>query len=92
MRECADCGQRLPRPLPGAGRPQAYCSPACRQRAYRRRGGQASGTTGAERNRRARHEPTPGWAPTTPGPGPAPGTTHDPGAKIHDHQWGQITW
>ena len=57
MRECAGCGQRLPRPLPGAGRPMAYCSPACRQRAYRARGGRASGTTGAERRRRARQAP-----------------------------------
>jgi hypothetical protein len=54
VRECAECGQRLRRALPGAGRPMAYCSPACRQRAYRRRGGQASGTTGAERRRRER--------------------------------------
>ena len=40
-----------------AGRPMAYCSPACRQRAYRARGGRASGTTGAERQRRARQDP-----------------------------------
>jgi len=56
MRECAECGQRLPRPLPGAGRLMTYCSPACRQRAYRARGGRASGTTGAQRNR-ARQDP-----------------------------------
>ena len=54
MRACAECGQRLPRALPGAGRLQMYCTPACKQRAYRRRGGQASGTTGAQRTRRAR--------------------------------------
>ena len=53
MRACAECGQRLPRALPGAGRMQVYCTPACRQRAYRRRGGTASGTTGAQRARRA---------------------------------------
>ncbi len=28
-----------------------YCSPACRQKAYRERGGQPSGTTGAQRHR-----------------------------------------
>jgi len=60
MRECAGCGQRLPRPLPGSGRPMIYCSPACRQRAYRARGGRASGTTGAERRRRARQDPAGG--------------------------------
>ena len=54
VRDCAECGQQLPRSLPGAGRPLAYCSPACRQRAYRGRGGQGSGTTGAERRRRER--------------------------------------
>ncbi len=56
MRGCAGCGQRLPRALPGAGRPHMYCTPACRQRAYPRRGGTASGTTGAQRARRARQE------------------------------------
>ena len=54
MRACAGCGQRLPRALPGAGRMLIYCTPACKQRAYRRRGGQASGTTGARRARRTR--------------------------------------
>ena len=54
MRACAGCGQRLPRALPGAGRLLICCTPACKQRAYRRRGGQASGTTGAQRARRAR--------------------------------------
>jgi hypothetical protein len=54
MRACAECGQRLPRALPGAGRLLVYCTPACKQRAYRRRGGQASGTTGAQRARQAR--------------------------------------
>jgi len=53
MRRCAECGGRLLRALPGAGRVRVYCSPACRQRSYRRRGGRASGTTGAERGRRA---------------------------------------
>jgi hypothetical protein len=28
-----------------------YCSQACRQKAYRQRGGRASGTTGAQRRR-----------------------------------------
>jgi len=37
MRGCAGCGQRLPRALPGAGRPHMYCTPACRQRAYPQR-------------------------------------------------------
>jgi hypothetical protein len=60
VRVCAECGQRLPRAIPGAGRPLAYCSAACRQRAYRRRGGRASGTTGAERRRRARQDPPAG--------------------------------
>jgi len=48
---CEQCGQRLPRPLP-TGRPMSYCSPACRQKAYRARGGQTSGTTGAQRRRK----------------------------------------
>jgi hypothetical protein len=60
VRECAECGQRLPRALPGAGRPLVCCSPACRQRAYRRRGGRASGTTGAERRRQAHLSPAAG--------------------------------
>jgi hypothetical protein len=54
MRACAECGQRLPRALPGAGRLLVYCTPACKQRAYRRRGGTASGTTGAQRARQAK--------------------------------------
>jgi len=29
-----------------------HCSPVCRQGAYRARGGQASGTTGAQRHRK----------------------------------------
>ena len=50
---CEECGDRLPRPMPGAGRLARYCpGGACRQRAYRRRGGRASGTTGAQRARR----------------------------------------
>ncbi|HEX9543187.1 MAG TPA: hypothetical protein VGA04_34145 [Streptosporangiaceae bacterium] len=51
MRECAQCGQRLARPYSAEGRLATYCSPACRQKAYRARGGRASGTTGAERRR-----------------------------------------
>jgi len=54
MGECAQCGARLPRPLPGLGRLLVYCSAACRQKAYRGRGGRASGTTGAQRRRAAR--------------------------------------
>ena len=42
---------RCPRPLAGPGRRQQYCSHACRQKAYRQRGGRASGTTGAQRRR-----------------------------------------
>ena len=34
-RRCERCGQPLPRPLPGPGRTQQYCSRACRQKAYR---------------------------------------------------------
>jgi len=43
-----------PRPVqvPGA----VYCTPACRQKAYRTRGGRTSGTTGAQRHRQA-HQP-----------------------------------
>jgi len=48
---CQQCGQRLPRPHP-TGRPMSYCSPACRQKAYRARGGQTSGTTGEQRHRK----------------------------------------
>jgi hypothetical protein len=48
-RRCDQCGQQLPRPLPGPGRTQQYCSRACQQKAYRQRGGRASGTTGAQR-------------------------------------------
>jgi len=66
VRECAECGLRLPRALPGAGRPLAYCSPACRQRAYRRRGGRSSGTTGAARRRQARQSPEASWPPGGP--------------------------
>ncbi len=51
---CAQCGVRLPRPLPGPGRLPVYCTPACRQKAYRTRGGRASGTTGAQRARHAK--------------------------------------
>jgi hypothetical protein len=50
--KCEECGGRLPRAYSSQGRPRVYCSDACRQRAYRRRGGVASGTTGAERRRR----------------------------------------
>jgi hypothetical protein len=52
VRRCEECGGRLPRAYSSQGRPRVYCSGACRQRAYRRRGGVASGTTGAERRRR----------------------------------------
>jgi len=69
MGECAQCGARLPRPLPGAGRLLVYCSSACKQKAYRARGGRTSGTTGAQRRRAARHRgdgagPTPGASDT----------------------------
>jgi hypothetical protein len=50
-RRCDQCNQPLPRPLAGPGRRQQYCSHACRQKAYRQRGGRASGTTGAQRRR-----------------------------------------
>jgi len=60
VRKCAECGQRLPRPYSDEGRPATYCSPACRQKAYRSRGGRASGTTGAERRRRAWQDPAAG--------------------------------
>lgn len=53
VRRCEGCGGRLPRTAV-TGRPAVYCSSACRQRAYRQRGGRASGTPGAERARRAR--------------------------------------
>ncbi len=69
-RRCDQCGQPLPRPLPGPGRSQQYCSRACQQKAYRQRGGRASGTTGAQRRRHSK---------------PRPQTTAaNPGAKIHD--------
>ena len=77
-RRCAECGQRLPRPFPGPGRLQQYCTPACRQKAYRRRGGHASGTTGAHRRRQQRANPPSDHQP-------------NPGAKIHDDRRGQIT-
>jgi len=64
MRACAECGQRKSRALPGAGRPPVYCTPACKQRAYRRRRGTASGTTGAQRAGQAR-EPATGQAGAT---------------------------
>ncbi len=50
---CEQCGDQLPRPIAGTGRRMIFCSPACRQKAYRARGGNASGTTGAQRRRRA---------------------------------------
>ncbi len=50
-RECPQCGNQMPRTL-DRGRILVYCTNACRQKAYRARGGQASGTTGAERARR----------------------------------------
>jgi hypothetical protein len=50
-----------------------YCSHACRQKAYRKRGGRTSGTTGAQRRRQQKQQPT------------------QPGAEIHDDQWGQPT-
>ena len=56
-RQCDQCDQPLPRPLAGPGRYQQYCSRACRQKAYRQRGGRASGTTGAQRRRQ---QPDPG--------------------------------
>ncbi len=62
---CAQCGGRLPRPLPGPGRLPVYCTPACRQKAYRARGGRASGTTGAQRHRAACQAPTEGLGTTT---------------------------
>lgn len=34
--QCAVCARRLPA-SGGVGRPRAYCSSACRQKAYRRR-------------------------------------------------------
>lgn len=49
---CEECGGELPEPYSALGRPRLFCSDACRQRAYRGRGGVASGTTGAERRRR----------------------------------------
>jgi len=54
------CGARLPRALPGAGRLLVYCSAACKQKAYRGRGGRASGTTGAQRRRAGTEATTPG--------------------------------
>jgi len=55
---CAQCGARLPLPLPGPGRLPVYCTHACRQKAYRARGGRASGTTGAHRHRQTRQTAT----------------------------------
>jgi hypothetical protein len=49
-RTCEECGQPLPRSLT-RGRLLTYCSNACRQKAYRGRGGVASGTPGAQRGR-----------------------------------------
>jgi hypothetical protein len=56
-RQCGQCGQTLPRPLP-TGRSMQYCSHACRQKAYRQRGGRASGTTGAQRHRQQKQQQT----------------------------------
>lgn len=51
---CEQCGSPI-RQLDDPGRRRAYCSNACRQRAYRARGGRASGTryesAGAQRRR-----------------------------------------
>jgi hypothetical protein len=55
-RRCDQRGQPLPRPLAGPGRLQQYCSHACRQKAYRKRAGRASGTTGAQRRRQAQEQ------------------------------------
>jgi len=63
---CAQCSAQLPRPLPGPGRLPVYCTPACRQKAYRTRGGQASGTTGAHRHRAARQTKDPTENPDPP--------------------------
>lgn len=54
VKTCEACDQRLPRAMAGPGRPMRFCSNACRQRAYRSRGGVASGTTRAERARAQR--------------------------------------
>lgn len=50
-RRCEACGARLPRSTDNRGRERAYCNAACKQRAYRARGGRASGTTGGQRYR-----------------------------------------
>src|SRR5712691_1626896 len=94
VRECAGCGQRLPRPLPGAGRPMAYCSPACRQRAYRRprrprighhRGPAPPARTARPRRRLTarprRHAPA-GQSPRTPRPLQPPVTQRDVKAEV----------
>ncbi len=52
MKRCEQCGGRLPWAMRNGGPAMIYCSNACRQKAYRARGGRASGTTGAERWRR----------------------------------------
>ncbi len=46
---------RYPAVLTTAGRRMIFCSAACRQKAYRARGGHALGTTGAQRRRSDRH-------------------------------------
>ena len=49
---CEQCGASLLRPAPGSGRRIIFCSAACRQKAYRARGGQQSAATGAQRTPR----------------------------------------
>jgi hypothetical protein len=58
---CAQCGRPNPQPYdPGSYR--EYCSNACRQRAYRARGGRASGTRYESAGSRARREQEEAWA------------------------------
>jgi hypothetical protein len=53
--ECESCGVTFEQPY-DPGKRRQYCSNACRQRAYRARGGRASGTRYQSDSARARRE------------------------------------
>lgn len=58
---CETCGVTFLQP-DDPGRRREYCSNACRQRAYRARGGRASGTRRESARARARREEQEAWA------------------------------
>lgn len=93
-RPCEQCGRGLPRSWTNEGRPRIYCSAACRQRAYRARGGRASGTSGGARARAQSEQSTPSGRvlPTASEPDPphgvdvAPAPAPDSVSHHHDNQ------